>query len=294
MQKITTHLWYDKEAVEAAEFYCATFPDTKITGRSKLEDTPSGSVDIVELDLMGSHFTLISAGPLFKFNPSVSFHVKCASAKQVDKIWGQLIQGGKALMELGEYDFSKRYGWVSDKYGVSWQLILADNAPTQQRITPVLMFVGDVCGRAEEAVGYYVSVFRNAKAEFKVRYGAGMEPDKPESLKYAHFMLEGVEFGAMDSARPHDFTFNEAISFMVHCEDQAELDYYWEKLSAVPESEQCGWLKDKFGVSWQIVPKAMESMMKEANKAQLANVTQAFLKMKKLDIAELEKAYNKK
>ena len=94
----------------------------------------------------------------------------------------------------------------------------------------------------------------------------------------------------MDSAHAHGFGFNEAISLMVHCDTQKEIDYYWDKLSAVPESEQCGWLKDRYGVSWQIVPTAMDAMMESGDQAKIARVTEAFLKMKKFDIAKLEEA----
>jgi predicted 3-demethylubiquinone-9 3-methyltransferase (glyoxalase superfamily) len=150
-QKIVPHLWYDKEAKEAAEFYVSIFPDSKVTNVTTLHDTPSGDTDIVSFELAGQPFMAISAGPLFKFN--------------------------------------------------------------------------------------------------------------------------------------------ESISFMVHCETQDEIDNYWDKLSAVPESEQCGWLKDKYGLSWQITSVQMDEMLQNGTEDQVARVTQAFLPMKKLDIATLEAAY---
>lgn len=290
-QKITPHLWFDKEAKEAAEFYTSLFPDSKIMSVSTLRDTPSGDTDVVSFELSGQRFMAISAGPLFKFNPSISFHVKCKTKDEVDAMWGKLSTGGTVLMELGEYPFSERYGWVQDKYGLSWQLIYVGKSEVRQKITPVLMFVGNVVGKAEAAVSFYASVFRNARADILARYGKGEEPDKEGTVKYATLTLEGQEFGAMDGARQHNFAFSEAISFIVHCEDQKEVDYFWEKLSAVPASEQCGWLKDTFGLSWQIVPAAMDEMMRKGTPEQIARVTQAFLKMKKFDIAELEKAY---
>jgi predicted 3-demethylubiquinone-9 3-methyltransferase (glyoxalase superfamily) len=153
-QKIVPHLWFDKEAREAAEFYASIFPDSRVTNVTTLHDTPSGDTgdtDIVTFELSGQPFMAISAGPLFKFN--------------------------------------------------------------------------------------------------------------------------------------------ESISFIVYCETQDEVDSYWEKLSAVPEAEQCGWLKDKYGLSWQIVPSRMDEMLESGTEEQIARVTQAFLPMKKLDIAELERAY---
>jgi predicted 3-demethylubiquinone-9 3-methyltransferase (glyoxalase superfamily) len=121
-----------------------------------------------------------------------------------------------------------------------------------------------------------------------------MEPNKEGTVMHGVVTLAGQDFFAMDSAKEHNFKFNEAISFIVNCEDQKEIDYYWDKLSAVPEAEQCGWLKDKFGVSWQIVPTAMNKMMAGGDKARMDRVTKAFLKMKKFDIAELERAAEEK
>jgi len=291
MQKITPHLWFDKEAKEAAEFYTSFLPDSKVTNITTLHDTPSGDCDVVSFELAGQPFMAISAGPLFKFNPSVSFHVKCKTKEEVDAIWEKLSSGGKVLMPLDAYPFSERYGWIEDKYGLSWQVIYAGNNEIQQTITPVLMFVGTVCGKTEEAVTFYTSVFHNANTFFLTRYGKGEEPDKQGTVQYVAFTLEGMEFGAMDSARDHHFAFNEAISFLVPCDTQAEIDYYWEKLSADPQAEQCGWLKDKFGLSWQIWPTAIGEMMKNGTREQIDRITQAFLPMKKFDLATLQRAY---
>lgn len=294
MQKITPHLWFDKEAKEAAELYTSLFPDSKVTNITTLHNTPSGDADIVSFELFGQSFMAISAGPLFKFNPSISFHVKCKKEEEVDTIWEKLSKGGQVLMELGKYPWSEKYGWLQDKYGLSWQVIFVGGSEIKQRITPILMFVGNVVGQGEEAVNFYTSVFHNAKVANIVRYGKGEEPDKEGTIKYAHFTLEGQEFGAMDSAHEHKFAFNEAISLIVSCDTQEEIDYYWKKLSSVPEAEQCGWLKDKFGVSWQIVPTAMDEMMKNGTKDQIARVTESFLKMKKFDIVALKRAFEDK
>jgi len=291
MQKITPHLWYDKEAVEAAELYCSVLPDSKVTNVSTLHDTPSGDTDIVSFQLCGQEFQSISAGPLFKFNPSISFLISCNSTEEVDDFWNKLADGGKALMPLDSYPFSERYGWTEDRYGLSWQIMLAGDRGVTQRITPTLMYVGDVAGKAEEAVNFYASVFPNSKVGDIDRYGKGEEPDKEGTVRHAGFSLNGYQLAAMDSAREHDFGFNEAISIMVFCEDQREIDRYWDALSAVPESEQCGWLKDKFGLSWQILPTSLDEMMANGTQEQIDRVTQAFLPMKKFDLAELQKAY---
>lgn len=284
-QRITPHLWFDTEAVEAAQFYSTAFPDSDVTMISRLRDTPSGDCDIVGFRIMGHEFMAISAGPLFKINPSISFHVKCGTTDEVDAIWASLTPGGAVLMELGEYPFSKRFGWVEDRYGVSWQVICVEG-DLSGRITPVLMFANEVCGRAEEAAHFYASVFPDPAPPKLDIYAEGEAPDADGLVKYGQVMLQGQEIGVMDSAYPHAFGFNEAISFMVNCTDQSEIDRYWEALSAVPEAEQCGWIKDKFGVSWQIVPENMaELMAKNPDKT-----TPVMLGMKKIIIADLVKA----
>jgi predicted 3-demethylubiquinone-9 3-methyltransferase (glyoxalase superfamily) len=291
VDKIAPHLWFDREAVEAAEFYSSTLPSSRVTNVSTLHDTPSGDADVVSFELFGQPFMAISAGPLFKFTPAVSFIVRCRTKREVDELWGRLSEGGTALMPLDSYPFSERYGWTEDRYGVSWQVMYVGDDEIQQPITPTLMFVGDVAGRAEEAINFYTTVFRNSKIGHVVRYGKGEAPDKEGTIKHAGFTLEGRVFAAMDSAHDHDFAFNEAISFMVSCDTQDEIDYYWNSLSAVPEAEQCGWLKDKYGVSWQVVPSVMGELLGSGTEEQIARVTEAFLQMKKFDIAELKKAY---
>ena len=252
MQKITPYLWFEREAKEAAEFYSAVFNDSfgssddtsRIKDTTTLYDTPSGTVDIVAIEISGQEFTLMSAGPLFKFNPSISFLIACNIKEEVETLWGKLSKNGTALMKLGEYPFSEKYGWAQDKYGLSWQVMFMGEHEIKQRITPTLMFVGDVCGKAEEAVNFYASVFRTVEVGDILLYTEGEEPDREGTVKHAAFTLEGQDFAAMDSARSHGFAFNEAISFMVHCENQEEVDYYWRKLTAAPEAEQCGWLKE--------------------------------------------------
>lgn len=295
MQKITTHLWFDNQAREAAAFYEPVFNGTSSAEAVvTLDNTPSGSVDIVSVVLRGRHFTLLSAGPLFKFNPSVSFLVACETTEEVDAVWDGLKEGGKPLMDIGTYPFSERYGWIQDKYGISWQVMHMGERQIRDRIVPTMMFTGALAGKAEEVINFYTSVFRDAAVGHVMRYGAGEGPDAEGSVKHAGFTLEGQEFAGMDSAHPHGFVFNEAVSFIVHCSTQEEIDYYWEKLSAHPEAEQCGWLKDKYGFSWQIVPTVMEEMLNASDKERIARVTAAFLKMKKFDIAKLTEAYGQK
>ena len=297
-QDIVPHLWYDKEAIEAAEFYTSIFPKSKITNVTRIYDTPSGDCDQVSFELWGKKFMSISAGPHFKFNPSISFMVNFDPSREedasekIEEVWNKLSVEGTVLMPLDTYPFSKRYGWIQDKYGLSWQLIFSkpdgDERPT---IVPSFEFVGEKYGKAEEAITYYLSTFKNSKKGQIVRHTKGMEPNHEGTIMFSDFMLENQWFVAMEDARDHSFDFNEAISFMVFCDTQEEVDTYWERLSAVPESEQCGWLKDKFGVSWQIIPKEMGELMENSTPEVNKRINQAMLQMKKIDLEVLRKAY---
>ncbi len=292
MQKITPHLWFDTEAKTAAELYTSTFPDSSIKNITTIHNTPSGDADIITMSLMGYDFMMINAGPLFKFTPAVSFLVACKTKEEVTSYWEKLSVGGSVMMELGEYPFSEKYGWLQDRFGLSWQIMYMGEREITQRIIPTMMFVGEQCGKTEEAINFYASIFNNSQIESIMRYNEGEEPDKAGTIRHVSFTLEAQKFAAMDSARQHNFTFNEAISFIVNCETQAEIDHYWNQLSADPKAEQCGWLKDTYGFSWQIVPTLMNQMFKQGDSKKIARVTEAFLKMKKFDIAELQAAYN--
>lgn len=303
MQKISPNLWFDTQAEDAATFYTSVFSNSKIgeiTHYTKagfeVHGQPAGKVMTVEFEVEGFKFVGLNGGPIFKINPSISFLVACSSKEEVDKLWGALRDGGSPLMDLAEYPFSPWYGWLNDKFSVSWQIMHMGDRQVKQKVTPTLMFVGDVCGRTEEAINYYTSIFHNANVDHIMRYNAGEEPDKEGTVRHAGFMLEGEQFAAMDSAHNHKFAFNEAVSLIVNCETQEEIDYYWEKLSeGGDESAQvCGWLKDKFGVSWQIVPSKMGQYLNDPDKAKVERFTNAFLKMKKFDISELEKAFEGK
>jgi len=302
MQKIVPHLWFDKEAKEAAKFYVSAFgKNSKINFVNKINDTPSGDAEIVSFTLLDYNFLSIRAGPMFKFNPSISFFVnfdptRDKNAKEnLKKLWKKLSFKGNTLMPLKKYPFSELYGWTKDKYGVSWQLILTNSkGNSRPNIAPSFMFAGKVCGKAKEARDFYVSVFDNSKKGILERYPSGQEPDKEDTVMYEDFSLLGQWFGAMDSARVKDFVFNEAISLVISCDNQKEIDYYWSKLSSDPKAEQCGWCKDKYGVSWQVFPTILGELMTRGTKEQTARVTKAFLQMKKFDIKLLKKAYDGK
>jgi predicted 3-demethylubiquinone-9 3-methyltransferase (glyoxalase superfamily) len=298
-RRIIPSLWFDRQAEEAAYFYASLFENAKVgepvratKAGFETHGLTAGTVMSIDLELEGLEFIAINGGPLFKFTPAISFLVACRTKDEVDRLWAKLAPGGAALMELGEYPFSERYGWTQDQYGLSWQVMAAGDRPINQKIIPTLLYVGAQAGKAEEAMRLYASVFPSSSVGPIDRYGRGEEPDKAGTVKHASFTLEGQEFAAMDSAWAHQFTFNEAISLMERCETQKEIDRSWAALTADGGQESmCGWLKDKFGVSWQIAPVRLEEMMRDPDVRKVERVTAAFLKMKKLDIAELEKAF---
>lgn len=298
MQKIVPHLWFDTQAQEAAEFYCSAFPSSKITSSMVLHDTPSGDCDVLTFNLNGHDFMAINAGPEFQINPAISFILNFdpsqdeQAQEHLQALWDKLIEGGTALMPLQEYPFSKQYGWVQDRFGVSWQLMLTDpEGEPRPFIIPTLLFAGDNTNKAEEAIEFYLSVFKNAKQGMLARYPADTGPAKKDSVMFADFQLENQWFAAMDSGVEQSFSFNEGLSLLINCDNQEEIDYYWEHLSAVPEAEVCGWLKDKYGIAWQVSPTVLNEMLRQGTPEQVARVTQAFLKMKKFDLAQLEAAY---
>ena len=300
MQRIVPHLWFDDTSTEAAAFYVQTFgKNSSVTHTSIIRNTPSGDCDFVQFSLRGFEFMGISGGPAFRINPCISFMVNfdpsrdADAAQDIDRVWNALIDGGKALMNIGEYPFSKRYGWVEDTYGVNWQLILTNpDGEPRPPIMPSIMFTGDNTGKAGEAIDFYVSTFKDAKRGLTAEYPPGASPEPAAKIMFAEFMLENQWFTAMDSGHMHEFGFNEAVSLLVRCDTQEEIDALMNRLSAVPEAEQCGWLKDKYGVSWQMHPTAWEAMMKSGDQPRIDRALKAFLAMKRVNIAALKKAFD--
>jgi len=294
MQKITPFLWFDNQAEEAVNFYASIFKNSKIgsvtrygEAGAQVSGRPKGTVMTVTLRIDGQEFMALNGGPMFTFSPAISFFVNCKTQQEIDELWNKLSEGGTVLMELDKYPFSEKFGWLKDKFGVSWQLNLASRT---QKIIPFLLFVGKQYGKAEEAMNFYISLFKNSSMNMIARSGAG-EEDPEGTVKHAVFSIYGQEFMAMESNREHPFTFTPAISFFVNCETQQEVDELWEKLSEGGEQEQCGWLKDKYGVSWQIVPNILGNMLNDSDATKSQIVMKALLQMKKIDIKTLKQAY---
>ncbi len=297
MQKITPFLWFDNNAEEAVNFYTSVFDNSKILSitrynedSAKATGQKANSAMTIGFQLEGQNFTALNGGPHFKLNQSTSFFVYCESDAKIENVFKKLSDGGQVIFPLDKYDWSPRYAWVVDKFGLSWQLDV-DKIKNQQKILPALLFVNDKVLKVKEAINYYSSVFPDSKIlmEFPYEKSTGL-PDG--TLLFAQFKLADHLFNAMSGMGEHKFDFNEAFSFVVNCKDQEEVDYYWDKLISDGGMEsQCAWLKDKFGISWQIVPEALPILLNDPDKTKAGKVMQAMLQMKKLNIAELEIAY---
>jgi predicted 3-demethylubiquinone-9 3-methyltransferase (glyoxalase superfamily) len=310
-QKIIPCLWFDNQTEEAMNFYVSAFSKMPGDGRTGIisiqryeegMETPGienmlGKILTGIFDIKGYQFMALDGGPMFKINPSVSFMLNFDPSRIEDAehelhlLWEKFSDGGRVMMELKDYQFSNLYGWIQDKYGVNWQLILTNpEGDPRPFIIPSLLYSGKVNGKAEEALNFYTTVFKNSRKGMMEYYPAGMEANKEGNVMYSDFVLENQWFAAMDSGLSN-FSFNEAISFVVNCAGQYEVDQYWERLSHVPESEVCGWLKDKYGFSWQIVPDKMNELLSGPDKEKVHRVLNRMLQMKKIEISELENAY---
>jgi predicted 3-demethylubiquinone-9 3-methyltransferase (glyoxalase superfamily) len=298
MQKITPFLWFTSQAEEAVNLYVSLFKNSNIgdilrydQASAKASGQPEGSVLTVDFQLCGQNFGAINGGTFFKLTPALSLFVHCETEEEADGLWAKLSDGGEVLMEYGVQPWSAKYGWLNDRFGVSWQISF-DKAE-KQMIAPAMLFVGDKYGKAEEAITFYTSLFPHSSINMVAKNGPENPTEKEGTIQYANFTLNGQEFNAMEGNSGHHFTFTPATSFAVNCETQEEIDKYWNALSAVPDAEQCGWLTDKYGISWQIVPTLLQKyLMEDSDKSH--RVMEAMLTMKKIEIAPLQEAYNAK
>lgn len=292
MQRIVPNVWCQGNAADVGEFYSAVLPKTssEVTMSYPVEDLPdfqrefAGQPLVVDVTVGGYQIRLINAGNEFRPNPALSFILNMdpsaldggedEARTRIHSIWKAFADGGEVRMALGEYPHSKLYGWVEDRFGVNWQLMLADPAADPRpMLMPQFLFTGP-SAQAQQAIDLYAGLFPDS--------ATGMTVPQPEGgILFAEFELAGQWFSAMDGGTDHDFTFTPGLSLEFSCADQGEIDKMWEALSNVPEAEQCGWLVDRFGVSWQIVPQHMGELMKNPG------AYQRMLNMKKIIIAEL-------
>lgn len=309
MQKITPCLWFDMNCEEAVNFYTSLFPNSKIDSIKRYPsdmqvgpmENMGGKILTAVFTLDGLTFQALDGGPMFEKNPSVSFFVNFDpsenpnAAKDLDAMWAKLSEGGKVLMPLQEYPFSKHYGWIEDRFGVSWQLILANpDGEPRPHLIPSLLFTKAVSGKAEEALNFYVSVFKgDSKVGTVAKYPPGAASNMEGAAMYAEAKLVGQWLAAMDGGSAHAFSFNEAVSFSIETADQAETDYFWQKLTEKGgQDSQCGWVKDRYGVSWQIVPTRLMELLSDPDLERSNRALAAMMEMQKIDIAALEKAFN--
>lgn len=279
-EKITPCLWYNGQAKEAAALYCSVFANAKITAQSPI---------ITGIDVDGQSITLLDGGPIYQPNPSISFYYVCEKGEEFDRIWNAFSKEGSIMMPADKYPWSEKYGWITDKFGVSWQLGVDKISNVGQKITPCFLFTGKQYGRVDEAIGFYSSIFDNPSVDGILRYGKNELPDTEGKVKHAQIAFNNQKFMLMESAAAHQFTFNEGVSLTIHCEDQQQIDYYWTKLTESGGQESmCGWLKDKFGVSWQIIPTILSKIMSDPAKA--GKAAQAFMSMRKLNIEQIVQA----
>jgi predicted 3-demethylubiquinone-9 3-methyltransferase (glyoxalase superfamily) len=295
MPQITPFLWFDRQAEEAMAFYTSIFDGSSVGHVERYPDESldphfagmSGKVISGSFQLGGRPFLCLDGGPGFPINPSISFYCAFDDHASIEAAWRRLSEGGAVLMEFGSYPWAPAYGWVQDRYGVSWQLALSSGAADAppQRITPMLMFTGAVAGRAEQAMRDYTALFDSSGVDAVVTYEEG-DGDTPGLVKHARFHLGADQFMALDSGMAHGFTFTEGVSLLVACRDQAEIDRYWDALTSAGGSEsQCGWCKDRYGVSWQIVPANLGELLAAGPAA-----VQAMMRMRRISIAEIEQA----
>jgi predicted 3-demethylubiquinone-9 3-methyltransferase (glyoxalase superfamily) len=267
-------LWFDGNAKQAAEFYCSVFEQAKI-----LQETPM----VTTFEIRGTKFMGLNGGPMYKINSSISFFVYCGSEQEIDRLYKIFTEGGSVLMPLGAYNWSKKYAWVIDKFGVNWQLDI-DDIRSEQKIVPTLLFANQKNESVKSALTHYQSVFSNSKILLEAPYGADSQLPAG-TLLFAQMKLSDFILNAMSSTLPHDFDFTPGVSFVIECEDQQQIDYYWEKLGKDGRYSMCGWLEDKFGVSWQVVPSILSQLMADPERS--PRVIQAFLKMQKFEIDKL-------
>lgn len=288
MKSITSCLWFNNNVEEATQLYSKVFNNFK-TGRKVLYSEDSahvsgmkkGSLMTLEMQIENQEIIALNGGPLFKFTPATSFFIWRKSEKEVDEMWKKLSQGGQVRMGLDNYPWSKKYGWVADQFGVEWQVMVSDD---RNEIAPCLLFVDKLFGKGMEAINLYTSVFKNSKVEV-------MNQDENKThIMHALLNLNGNRFVIMDGQGTHGYKFSEAFSHVINCENQKEIDEYWDKLTAQGGApSQCGWLSDRFGVSWQVAPANMGDMMADPKKSN--QIMAAILKMTKIDMNQLEKIY---
>jgi predicted 3-demethylubiquinone-9 3-methyltransferase (glyoxalase superfamily) len=263
-------LWFDNLALEAAEYYVSIFPRSEILNQNKLA---------VTFLLNGTQMIAINGGPKLHQTPATSYFVYCGDDIAIDQLYSTLASDGEILMPLGKYDWSSQYAWVQDKFGTNWQLD-GDPIRSEQKIVPCLLFVNEKRNRVKEALEFYTGIFPDSRTLMEAPF------PNSENLLFAQFKISGYLVNAMSSPRPSDYDFTPGNSLVIECKGQEEIDYFWDKLGEKGRYDQCGWLADQFGVSWQIVPQNLGELISDPINGQKA--TENLLKMSKLIVDQLK------
>lgn len=268
--------------VEAVDFYSSIFNDFKIVNKNPYS---------IDVDIDGERILFLNGGPSNELNPTCSIIILSDSKEEINALWNKLITGGQELMALDSYGWNELYGWLIDKYGVSWQIYLEAKDKISQKYIPNIMFVGENCGKVKDAINFYTTLFPNSKFNGIFEYQAE-DGDTVGLIKHCEFSLDSFLIMMNESSYPHKFSLNDSFSIVVECDSQEEIDKYWDALiSDGGEEVMCGWLVDKFGISWQIVPKILLEYLNNPDTA--AKAGQAFMNMKKLIIKEIVDEVNK-
>jgi predicted 3-demethylubiquinone-9 3-methyltransferase (glyoxalase superfamily) len=275
IKKPYTCLWFAGNAHEAATYYVNAFENATVLSKGEL---------VSMVDIQGTKIKCLNGGPHYKHTPAISQFVTCETNEEIDQLWNYFIQEGKILMNLGKYDWSEYYGWCEDKYGVTWQLFKGNFNDVNQKVVPCFLFTDENFGKAEETQLFYLKTISNSVSEGIKKY-ENATPELNGKVLHSQFRLNDTVFMAMDGPGEHHFTFSPATSFVIECETQEEIDFYWEELGKGGKYNKCGWLDDQFGVSWQIVPSILGELMRDPIKA--PKVVQAFMQMSKFEIAPL-------
>lgn len=290
---IVPNLWFDSESEAAAEFYTSIFPNSQITRKTtypkELEEVSGKTADsvlTVEFSLNGKEFIAINGGPQFKFNHSISFVVHCATRAEIDRLWEKLCEGGQVIRKMGNYIIADQIGWVIDRFGILWVVVRLDHP---DYIVPCLLFDKSQKKVAIDVIKQYGAVFQVDKETIRKSIEEISNP-ATETLSFCYLPLLHSELMIALWKDLIDVKFNEAVSLMINCQDQEEIDYYWSTLSAGGSEQQCGWLKDRFGVSWQVSPLELLNLTEQGDRKNGRKTTAAMLEMTKLNIKELRKA----
>lgn len=276
VSNITPFLWFEEDAVGAAEYYASIFPNSRVTSRGF----------VVSFQLLGQSFLALGGhGRPFKFTPNISLVVCCDTVAEVDTYWSRLIEGGVALKELQQTPFSEKYGCLTDKHGLSWQILVAPCATL--KIAPSVTFTA---GQARDAMKFIAAVMPNSKITCEMLFGPG-ECGLEGLVKHGEVLLNG-NFVLMTSETSGPVELTGAVSLMVTCKTQEEIDRLWAALGEGGCEQDCGWVTDRFGVTWQIVPECLPLLMATENKERNIRVSTAMCTMKKFVIADLQKAYD--